>query len=317
MHENQAAKKANDVTKLEDGEFLWIEATPTELHSALDKFQSLTGATIYKQHTSDCLNPNHSSYFDNMQKYNIMIFRALVKEKTFSTLETTPVVFMWSNNVLLTISDTSTSLKKIKTELTDPQRIHPAKIEGLIYSILNLLINSYLLLRDPLTEKFTEWQKLLLDERKPFKRWNEIFSYKTNIQKLYLICEQQLDAISSWQQSMTDKNEEINEVFDLHLSDLQDHVERVSRFAHQIEKQVDALQQLYYSLISNRTNTVMRLLTVISCIVLPLSFITGIFGMNFEKMPLIHNQFGFIFALVGMVVIAIALVMVFVWKRWI
>ena len=58
MHENQAAKKANDVTKLEDGEFLWIEATPTELHSALDKFQSLTGATIYKQHTSDCLNPN-------------------------------------------------------------------------------------------------------------------------------------------------------------------------------------------------------------------------------------------------------------------
>ena len=73
---------------------------------------------------------------------------------------------------------------------------------------------------------------------------------------------------------------------------------------------------MHFSLQSNRTNDIMRTLTALTAVFLPLNLIAGIFGMNFEFIPLIHKQDGFWWAMGSMAVIALSLVALFWRKRY-
>ena len=70
--------------------------------------------------------------------------------------------------------------------------------------------------------------------------------------------------------------------------------------------------EAYLSVVANRTNEIMKVLTVFSAIMLPLTLIAGIYGMNFEHMPELHWRFGYLFALVLMAVSAVG---PFLWMR--
>jgi len=69
--------------------------------------------------------------------------------------------------------------------------------------------------------------------------------------------------------------------------------------------------------VAHRTNEIMRMLTVLSAIFLPLSLVAGIFGMNFEYMPELKMHYAYFFALGGMVMLAVVLLILFRIKRWI
>jgi len=75
--------------------------------------------------------------------------------------------------------------------------------------------------------------------------------------------------------------------------------------------------QLHFSAVAHRTNEVVRVLTVVSAIFLPLTLIAGIFGMNFQNMPELHTHYGYYASLGGMLVLAVVLLGVFRWKRYI
>ncbi len=70
-------------------------------------------------------------------------------------------------------------------------------------------------------------------------------------------------------------------------------------------------------MIAHRQNDILRVLTVFSVIILPLTLITGIYGMNFEHIPFSHAQHGFFDVIVGMLLISAAMLGFFRWKRWI
>jgi len=74
--------------------------------------------------------------------------------------------------------------------------------------------------------------------------------------------------------------------------------------------------QMHFSVQSNRTNDIMRTLTALTAVFLPLNLIAGIFGMNFEFLPLIHQQHGFWWAMAAMGLISITLVALFWRKRY-
>ena len=79
---------------------------------------------------------------------------------------------------------------------------------------------------------------------------------------------------------------------------------------------LSGLLDVHLSTISARLNQVMKLLTVITTIFMPLTLITGIYGMNFDWMPLLHNSFGFAAAMGGMFLITIGMVFFFRTKGW-
>ncbi|HSH28987.1 MAG TPA: CorA family divalent cation transporter, partial [Thiohalobacter sp.] len=81
--------------------------------------------------------------------------------------------------------------------------------------------------------------------------------------------------------------------------------------------EVEALVQLHFSAVAHRTNEIVRVLTVISAIFLPLTVIVGVFGMNFDYMPELAWRYSYFIVLGAMAALAIGLLALFRVKKWI
>ena len=86
--------------------------------------------------------------------------------------------------------------------------------------------------------------------------------------------------------------------------DVLEHIERVLGHVRRLESSAETAVQMHFSAQSHRTNDIMRTLTTLTAIFLPLNLVTGFFGMNFDGLPLIHSMTGFwvvtgVMALIG------------------
>lgn len=99
--------------------------------------------------------------------------------------------------------------------------------------------------------------------------------------------------------------------------DVHDHLLRISDLAESYRDLVGSLFEIHFSVTANKTNEVMKLLAVYSAILLPLSLIAGIYGMNFHHMPELDARYGYYLTLGLMIIIAVGLLIYF-WRRgWI
>ena len=99
--------------------------------------------------------------------------------------------------------------------------------------------------------------------------------------------------------------------------DVHDHLLRISDLAESYRDLIGGLFEIHFAVTANKTNDVMKLLAVFSAILLPLSLIAGIYGMNFENMPELHSRYGYFFSLALMIIIAAGLLFYFWRKGWI
>jgi len=294
--------------------FVWINARLTELDTLLDRLKNDFNLTLHEEHIADCSTPNHPSFFDAMQDYSILIVRTLESMTKQTNVKSNSVVFILSEKLLVTLHDDDTTIENMEKRLIDEKRPYPETPSILLYLLLDGIIDNFMSYRDILTNKFEDWQTILLDEQNRFSDWVSLLDYKTNIQKLHMMCEGQLDVINRWRQSI---QIEAYDYFNIRLNDLNEHVLRVKHFLEQLEGQLDSLMQLHYSLVNNRTNDVVRLLTVISCIFLPLTLVTGIFGMNFKYMSFLGRAYAYPITIASMISIAVILLLIFKLKKWI
>jgi magnesium transporter len=98
--------------------------------------------------------------------------------------------------------------------------------------------------------------------------------------------------------------------------DVYDHFARVTELVDSYRELTGGLLEAHFSIRSEQMNEIMKRLTLISTIMLPLTLIAGIYGMNFEHMPELKLQFGYYYALGLMVVVAASVIMYFKSKRW-
>ena len=98
--------------------------------------------------------------------------------------------------------------------------------------------------------------------------------------------------------------------------DIYDHLASISDLAEAYRDQLSGTLDAYLSVVSNRLNEIMKVLTMFTATLMPLTLITGIYGMNFSNMPELHTRHGYVAVLGGMGVIAIGLVIYFRKKKW-
>jgi len=99
--------------------------------------------------------------------------------------------------------------------------------------------------------------------------------------------------------------------------DVHDHLLRISDLAEGYRDLVSSLFDIHFAVVGNRTNDVMKTLAVLSAIILPLSLIAGIYGMNFKHIPELETENGYWFTLGAMGLITI-LLLIYFWRRgWI
>jgi magnesium transporter len=96
--------------------------------------------------------------------------------------------------------------------------------------------------------------------------------------------------------------------------DIHDHLVRITDLAESYRDLIGGALDSYLSVVSNRTNDIMKVLTIFSAIMLPLTFIAGVYGMNFENMPELKKENGYFAVIAIMVIVAIGM-LIFFWKK--
>lgn len=248
-----------------------------------------------------------------------------------SKLATQPVTFLIMDHALVTVHERfSRTIDAArarlldlcnKTEKTPHSTRPPTSPEDLLLRLINAMVDQYLDLRQPLTTQLDRWQRALLDPRRPFKDWMALLDARIELRKLENLCEEQHDAMQELRDYFVDIDDgvEISRAKDLllvRINDVMEHITRVLNHARRLESSIESAVQIHFSAVAHRTNEIMRTLTVITALFMPLTLITGIFGMNFNEMPLLKNNAGFWITMGSMVVIVVGMLVFFQRRRY-
>jgi magnesium transporter len=295
--------------------FIWLDVVRGEKADWPGLVRELTGITIHERHLQDAENIQHPSYFDSTSEYEMMIFRGLATaEDELRVFASRPTVLLLFEHLLVTVRQgDSRSIPHTKEYLNKRSSRIPLRPAGLMHLVLNAIVDRFLELREPLSLQLEDWRRNLLDPRHPFNDWMALMQQRDKLRTLELLCEEQEDALTLWR---SNTSVELDDHIAVRYSDLLEHIRRVTKFSADQQNAIESLVQLHFSAVAHRTNEIMRLLTVVSAIFLPLSLIAGIFGMNFDNMPELHYSNAYFYALGGMISAAAIMLAIFRWKRW-
>ena len=123
-----------------------------------------------------------------------------------------------------------------------------------------------------------------------------------------------LREVASWMER--DGAQLIDTSTQLFIRDLYDHIMGAIDTIETFRELQAGMMDLYLSSISNKMNNIMKVLTIISTIFIPLTFIVGLYGMNFKYMPELDLRYGYLGVIIVMVVIAIFMILYFKRKKW-
>ncbi|RJG02360.1 magnesium transporter CorA family protein [Noviherbaspirillum sedimenti] len=324
--------EADTGTLGEDG-FLWLDASHAEVSADVPAWRAaierITGVQLHELHVSDAVNLKHPSYFDSTRDYELVVFRKLALSKemngdavpqaasdaearrkippALSKLVTQPVTFLVLDHALVTVhGEPGRTIEQARKRLLDYQpkagASHagrpPASPRELMLRLLNAMVDQYLELRQPLTTQIDRWQRALLNPRRPFNDWMALLDARIELRKLDLLCEEQHDALQELRDHFVDtahdgENSRAKDLLLVRINDVMEHVTRVLNHARRLEASIESAVQIHFSAMAHRTSEIMRTLTVLTALFMPLTLITGIFGMNFIDMPLLENHDGF------------------------
>ena len=326
-----------------------FELIQAQIQAAL---QALCGMQLVDLHISDLLNKQLPSHYDYTSQYDILVFRRLAAGNTESDLkqpgvplhrlpsrggppilrriDTSPVGFAVFDQILLTVHPTDCAVRdayaaKLLSAASAESHAAGARLPSgpadLMLRIVNHMVDGYLELRRELTHQLDHWQTELLDPKTRFNNWNAMLEARISLHQLDEICEDQrsavqdwIEAIKTWPDADTPSSQRERDLLHVRSRDVLAHIERVVHHVRRLEQSAETAVQMHFNAQSHRTNEIMRTLTVLTAVFLPLNLIAGIFGMNFEYIPLLHQSNGFLLAMVLMLLIACGLV-VFFWRK--
>jgi magnesium transporter len=329
---------------LPPGGFVWVGCTRREfeLSSAAlqERLAQWEGGALVDLHVSDLLNNQLPSHYDYTSWYDVLVFRRLAagagSEKLFvddehgtmasarqalTAIDTSPVGFALFDRVLITVHPADCIVRDYfvqrlaglagGAELRGAARL-PANPADLMLRMVNHMVDSYLDLRRLLTRQLGFLQRELLNPHSRFHDWSLLLDARNSLHTLEDTCEDQraamqewIDALDEWPEAASDAVKRERELLRVRSRDVLEHIERVLTHVRRLEQSAENAVQMHFSALSHRTNAIMRTLTVLTAIFLPLNLITGFFGMNFDAMPLIHDATGIwvtlgLMALVGL-----------------
>ena len=334
-----------------EAEFIWIDCMREDVVNRAEAWQkeiyASTKLLLNEYHLNDILNLEHPCAFDSLDDYDLLIFRKLItpddqvaagdnaleKHESIFGLATTPISFIITAHVLVTVRESGNKtienyVARVETILSRPieeqaklRKIATTPID-LSLRLLNNMVDGYLDLRMPLTRRVEFWQKELLQGTRGFTKWNQLLQENMALQQVENLCEEQIESLQELRDEIVEnyshlkgkKKSDKQDLMLVRMDDLSSHIERIQKHSTRLRSAIQAAIDLHFSAIANQTNENMRILAIITAIFAPLTLLTGIYGMNFELIPGLKDPMGFWIMVLVMLATTIILI-VFFYRR--
>ncbi|MCD6327603.1 magnesium/cobalt transporter CorA [bacterium] len=191
-------------------------------------------------------------------------------------------------------------------------RIRLKGADYLAYCLIDTIVDHYFTILERMGEDIEKLEEQLLDE--PSKETLQgIWRSKREIMFIRRCIWPLREVISGFQRLESALVEESTGLF---LRDANDHIIQIIDTVESFRDSLSGMLDTYLSIVSNKMNEVMKVLTIIATIFIPLTFIAGIYGMNFKFMPELEWSFGYYAALIAMAIVAVGMLFYFFRKKW-
>lgn len=289
---------------------VWVDMqTPT-----LDDDQILLD--IFRFHpltVEDCRANRHHPKVDEFPDYLYFIFHGVHTDITVERFNTVELDGYLGQNFVVTYHhEPLNSIDIVKQKMRSTQLIGEHGSSFLLHQIIDQLVDDYLPVVDDFDERIDKLEDRIFALKQPSNQiLEEILGLKRSLLRLRRISSKELDTLYRISHGQFHLIEGPVLPF---YRDIYDHLVRITDLAESYRDLINGSLDAYMSVVSNRLNEIMKVLTIFSAIMLPLTFLAGVYGMNFDNMPELHFRYGYYGVLFVMLVITI-LMLIFFWKR--
>lgn len=195
---------------------------------------------------------------------------------------------------------------------TDKGRIRKMGADYLVYSLMDAIVDNYFAVLEKVGETIEEIEDAVIANPSPetLQVIHDLKRQMILLRKSVWPLREVISRLERWESQL------INESTNVFLRDLYDHTIQVIDAIETFRDMLSGMLDIYMSSVSNRMNEVMKVLTIIATIFLPLTLVAGIYGMNFRIMPELQWDWGYPFSLLIMFAIAMVMLVYFRRKKW-
>lgn len=260
----------------------------------------------------DCVTESQHPKVDDYGDYLYLVVHGVVGNAGCVFMTEELDVFLGSNFLITFHYEKRRSVEAVQTRLREVSQPIAHGPDGLLVAVLEQLIDNY----EPAMEMLD--QRVSAVEEDVFGRPNkktlsDIFALRKEVLHLRRIIYPQRETIHRLARGEFHQISPQSAPF---FRDLYDHLYRITDLCEGYRDLLGGALDAYLSVVSNRLNEIMKVLTIISTIMLPLTLVVGIYGMNFDNMPELHWRFGYFLVLGVMAAIAGVMVVFFRKRGW-
>lgn len=287
---------------------IWVDleaATPpeSEILSTVFRFHPLA--------IEDCILETALPKVDDYQDYIFLVLHgSRMEDHQFATAE---MNFFLGPNYLVSYHDEpSRSIAKAKERCLKQGPSITRGVDFLLHEIIDTMVDNYF----PVLDQFDSAIDRIEDEvfAGPDRATlNKIFTLKKEIMHLRRVAGPQREILNRLSR---DNFPVIRPKAAVYFRDIYDHLARITDLAESYRDLIGSALDAYLSVISNRLNEIMKVLTIFTAILMPLTLITGIYGMNFENIPELHSRYGYFVVIGIMLAVAGGMLLFFRKKKW-
>ncbi len=262
----------------------------------------------------DILNTNQSPKYEHYGEFIFIILKKLIWNNEDNAFTTEQISLILGKNYVITFREQESDIFNpiIERIIVPKGKVRGMGADYLLYTLLDVIIDDYLLIQEMLDETIEIIEDKLIEDPH-IEILHSIYKLKRSIIEIRKSIWPVREIINKFQhedQILT------SDKMQFYLRDIYDHIYHINDSLQNSRDIITGMLDLYLSSVSNKMNDIMKVLTIISTIFIPISFLAGFYGMNFLDMPELKSPFGYPILILFMILIAIIMILYFKKKKW-
>jgi len=262
----------------------------------------------------DVLNTDHRPKVEEYQDTLFVVAKMLGLDEETGGIHSEQICFVLRKGLVVSFQERPGDvLEPVRDRLRkNTGRVRRAGADYLLYALLDVIVDNYFLIVEEIGERIETLERkvMLKPGNEDLLTIQELRSLLISVNRFVTPTRELAGRLNTLQSELIDKSTR------RYINDLQDHTVYIAETINTHREILTSLENTYHAGQNARMTQVMKLLTVISTIFIPLTFIVGIFGMNFKHMPELEWQYGYPLVMLGMAVLAGIMLIWFRRKRW-
>lgn len=262
----------------------------------------------------DILHTGQRPKTDDLESYIYIVLKMLYYDEDEYNIKEEQFSLILGSNFVITFQERIGDIfNPVRDRIRNGKaRIRKKNADYLAYALIDAVVDNYFVILERLGEKIEEMEEALLANPTP-EMLQSIQGMKRTMISLRKSVWPLREVVSALERS---ESSLIEESINIYLRDIYDHTIQVIDTLESYRDMVSGMLDTYLSSLSNRMNEVMKVLTIIATIFIPLTFLAGVYGMNFESMPELKWAWGYPALWIVMIIIGVFMALYFHRKKW-